>query len=278
MSKALVIKNADFSQNKVTTVVFNDIPCTGVAFLSSSVTLSALGEAEIAYTITPANTTDAILLVSSDPTVVSVSGTTLTVVGIGSCVLTLTCGSHSATCNVTVDIYENPEYVAGVVMTETNDGDTGLDLSGSSKRIVAAKYLSDTSFTLPIEKLGTIVPNDDWAPIPIPSNASKIHIECSKVYNGNNHGIYFFEDTDVKFQKTNYYTVILSSAQLPYSGAVGDKYINTDVSIPTGAMGYIIGIRQDVPYNNVFDNCTTEAEVKQVVETNFTPSIHYLTE
>lgn len=280
MSKALVIKNADFSQNKVATVVFNDIPCTGVAFSSSSVTLSELGEAEIAYTITPSNTTDAVLLTSSDSTVVSVNGTTLTVVGIGSCVLTLTCGSYTATCNVTVDIYGDFNYLAGTFMY---NGDSelgyGVNISGSSKRISGAKHLSDTDFNIGFPNLvqSGIIPLEVYAPIPIPQNANKIHFNGTKLYAGTNHNVHFFSDTLETFSKdNNTYVKEISRSEVPHTTSGGVTTINADVSIPVGAKGYVFTLRQHPDYASAFDNCTTAEDVTEIIEGTFNISVHYL--
>lgn len=282
MGKALVIKNADFSSNKVTTVTFNDIYCTGVEFASSEVTLTATGEAEVEYTITPSNTTDEVHISSSDASVVSVSDNVLTVNGIGSCILTLSCGNYTDQCEVTVDIYENPVYYTAYIGSASDGSEhTGVLISGSSKRIVVGKKLSDTDFTEPIPKIAAqnIIPSDPSAPIPIPNNTQKIHIEGMHLYSGTFHYIVFFEDTDETFQNgANTYTTILSKSTLEYTTVGGETLINQDIEVPANAKGFLIGLRQHPNYDSTLDACTMEAEVKTLCEGTFGISIHYLEE
>lgn len=273
MSKALVIKNADFSANKVTTITFDEeVPCTGVSFGSASVSLSSLGQASIPYTVTPSNTSDTLSFASSDNSVIAVNGTTFTAVGIGTCTLTATCGSYSDTCTVTVNVVESPVYVAGFMSEATNGNDTGVWFSSSSKRIVLAQSFANTDFTKAIEQgnMGGIE-YGALAPLQIPNNATKIHVECSNLYNGNN-SVYFFDDTDVQFVSgANTYTKVLSTVTLQVSAGA----INTDVTIPEGARGAIVAFRQKVDYNQIFANCTSEAEVKAIVDETFHAVVSY---
>lgn len=110
MARTLVIKNADFSANKVTTVTFASVPCTGIAFASDTITITDQQPVEVEYTVTPSDTTDSITWASSNTNVVTVSEGVLTVVGVGSCTITATCGSFSATATVTVSITANPNW------------------------------------------------------------------------------------------------------------------------------------------------------------------------
>lgn len=281
MAKALVIKNADFSANKVTTVTFNDIACTGVEFDSSSVTLSDLGEATVGYTITPSNTTDSVTLTSSNPSVLSVSGTTLTVVGIGTCTLTLSCGGHTAICTVTVDIYEDSMYVASFLSTAIDNSTNyvGACISGSSKRITTVKLLSDTNFSRAFANISEqgIIPLNDYAPIPIPENTTSIHVEATNLYNGEGSFILFYSDTDTTFVTgENTYIQALSKLELQRSTTGGVTSVDSDIVIPEGAKGYTIQLRQHPDYNTIFNNCVTEADVKAIVDNTFHVSVHYL--
>lgn len=276
MGKALVIKNADFSACAVTTITFDEeVPCTGVAFDSATVTLTELGTASIGYTLTPSNTTDTVTLTSSDTSVITVSGTTVTAVGIGTATLTLTCGSYSATCTVTVEVAETPLYMACIVGTTTDSSDnTGIFLGASNRRVVLAKSLSDTSYTTPIYQADNVdISYGNVGPIEIPENVTKIHVECSNLY-GSGHYIYFFETTDNTFTSgSDTYTIVLSYATLSVSGSS----LNTDVAVPEGATGYLVYCRPSVTYASAFSECTTATEVATVMEETFAPSVTYLT-
>lgn len=104
MAKTLIIKGANFSTNKLTTVEFSDIPCTGISLSESSVSFTDYTSETIICTVTPADTTDSVVWASSDETVATVENGVITPVGIGNCTITATCGEESATVSVTVAI------------------------------------------------------------------------------------------------------------------------------------------------------------------------------
>lgn len=99
---ALVLKGADFSANKVTTITISeeDKPCTGITLDQSSVTVTALGDFTLSATVTPADTTDDVIWTSSDETVATVTNDIVSVVGLGTATITATCGNQTATCTV----------------------------------------------------------------------------------------------------------------------------------------------------------------------------------
>lgn len=113
MSKALIIKGADFSTNKVTTITFGSVPCEGISFASDTITITDQNPVTVEYTLTPSNTTDIVEWASSDTDVVTVSGGVLTVIGIGTATLTATCGNYTATATVTVNIAYIPSWEFG---------------------------------------------------------------------------------------------------------------------------------------------------------------------
>lgn len=104
MGKALVIKGANFSANKVTTVEFGDIPCEGISLSQSVINISSFDSVEVECTVTPANTTDQVVWESSNINVLTVDNGVITPVGIGSCTIKATCGNYSASADVTVNI------------------------------------------------------------------------------------------------------------------------------------------------------------------------------
>lgn len=103
MSIAMVIKQADFSVNKLATVqLIDDIPCTGITINKTSTEIST-AETLIA-SVTPVNTTDTVTWASSDTTVATVNNGVVSAVSSGYATITATCGNYSATCAVTVAI------------------------------------------------------------------------------------------------------------------------------------------------------------------------------
>lgn len=84
-------------------VAGEEIAATGIALSETSVSLAQYKRATLTATLTPAEATTAIIWVSSDETIVTVTKGELTAVGIGSATITATAGEGvSATCEVTV--------------------------------------------------------------------------------------------------------------------------------------------------------------------------------
>lgn len=111
MSKTIVIKGADYTANKLDTVTFASIPCTGISLDKNAVNIASMQTREtIIPTLTPANTTDSIIWTSSDTDVVTVENGVITPVGLGTATVTATCGNHSANVAVTVVIIASPKY------------------------------------------------------------------------------------------------------------------------------------------------------------------------
>ena len=103
MARTLVIKNANFSANKLTTVTLNDKGCTAIALDVDTLAITSIGSTgTLTATVTPADTTDAIVWTSSDENVATVLNGVVTAVGCGSATITATCGDFSAVCAVTV--------------------------------------------------------------------------------------------------------------------------------------------------------------------------------
>lgn len=116
MSHALVIKNVNFATNKVANISFVDpVPCTGISLALDTVSITDYDPVTLEYTVTPSDTTDPIEWATSDDRVVSVSNGELTVVGIGSCTVTVTCGDFSDSATVTVSLSCTPIWYGAVV-------------------------------------------------------------------------------------------------------------------------------------------------------------------
>lgn len=185
MATTLVIKNANFSANKLATVSFGgDIPCEGITLSDETKTLSAIGEsATLTATLIPANTTDTVTWSTSDSNVVNVVDGVITAVSIGEAVITATCGTQTASCAVSVEVV--PDFVVvgafnarkatgGVlnecVTTQTGQGKNGIiagNSSDESKRTVDRNGGSQ----------GELDSNFRFVPIPIPAGAKRVKLE-----------------------------------------------------------------------------------------------------
>lgn len=102
MSKALVIKGANFSANKVETVTIGEsVPCTDISLSESAIALDTLNETvTLVATLTPSNTTDNLSWASSNENVATVADGVVTCVGVGSATVTATCGNQNAMVSV----------------------------------------------------------------------------------------------------------------------------------------------------------------------------------
>lgn len=109
MGRALVLKNVNFSENKLDTVQIGDsIPCTGITLSQNSISFTKLGSVTLTATLTPANTTDTLVWSTSDSSVATVSNGIVNALGLGTATITATCGSQTATCTVSVSVSLSP--------------------------------------------------------------------------------------------------------------------------------------------------------------------------
>lgn len=185
MSKALVIKGANFTANKIETIVIEEsIPCTSIVLSEESVQFSAIGETrKITATVAPVDTTDSIQWLSSNEDVAVVTNGSIECVGVGTAVVTAICGERTAYCDVTSTVTIN----ADSIYSHTNGlYADGTDLAASPvKDYVNAKsndrgrvYFSATNVL--DGKLaygggsGTVI--EGAYPMPIPNGASHITI------------------------------------------------------------------------------------------------------
>lgn len=106
MSKALIIRGADFTTNALDHVTFDVIHATGIELSDSSVSFTAIGETKrLTYTVEPSDTEDVVQFISSDTDVATVTPSGLiNVVGCGACTITAMAGSVFATCTVSVQV------------------------------------------------------------------------------------------------------------------------------------------------------------------------------
>lgn len=180
LSKALVIMDADFSENKLGTVaLFTPIPCTGLTLDKSTVAFTKYGETEsLTVNKTPSDTTDAVVWSSSDEDVATVSGGVITAVGVGTCTITAACGNREATCEVTAKvIYEESDlYRAngyGIICNPWNTNRMSAQASaGYGAFAMGTNVLGNKKLAYD----GASVLGQDVYPIPLPKGASSLKI------------------------------------------------------------------------------------------------------
>lgn len=106
MSKVLVIKGADFSENALDTVQFDVVRCTGITLDKATLSLDAIGAvATLVPTVLPSDCEESVYWTSSNTDCCTVTQNgVVTVVGVGTATVTARCGSYAATCAVSVEI------------------------------------------------------------------------------------------------------------------------------------------------------------------------------
>lgn len=176
MAKTFVVSGANYANSALDVVSLSgSAPCTAIELSASTATVSNLvdGSITLTATATPANTTDSISWQSSDETIVAVSGGTLTAIAPGTATITVTCGSCSATCEVTSRIFlvDNIAKVAGLWAGCDNyykAGGNGLPYTdpSASRCLIAA-----TTGTLSLY-------NSQYYPVMIPSNTTKVRVDA----------------------------------------------------------------------------------------------------
>lgn len=181
MAKTLVIKGANYSANALAVVSFDeDTPCTGISLTESAYTFTGYTPVTAEYTVTPADTTDAVTWASSDTSVATVSDGVITPVGLGTATITVTCGNFSDTATVTVALAYIPSFQflylgIGTQATYTNTAVNGRMIAFGSG-VQATEYLCLATSS-----------GQDIPAIKLPPNTASVKISASdptKLYNG----------------------------------------------------------------------------------------------
>lgn len=183
MSKALVIKGANFSVNKVETIEISEpIPCTGITLSQASFSSIALGtEVTLTATVVPVDTTETVVWNTSDANVATVENGVVTITGVGTATITATCGTQSANCSVssTVVIVVDDLYTAenGYRYSNSMDLNAGKNHIGRGADAASRLYWSATNITDGYRAFFN-TQNDGRYVIPIPTGAEKIEIDA----------------------------------------------------------------------------------------------------
>ena len=146
MGRALVIKNVDFSTNKLDTVTYDDpIPCESIELDQSTITVSEIGDTvTLTATVLPADTTDTVVWVSSDTNVAEVNGGVVTVKGIGTATITAKCGNQTATASVNQTSLQFTDIVT-VSGVKASESQSVLWLYGNSGDATIGKAYTNAS-------------------------------------------------------------------------------------------------------------------------------------
>lgn len=101
-------------------------PCTNIILNNSTLTLTNKTPQTLIATLTPTDTTDEVIWTVNPIGICTVDNGVVTAIKDGNCVVTATCGTKSATCNVTVTGIEEPPAVETTLTKNVTRG-KGLD-------------------------------------------------------------------------------------------------------------------------------------------------------
>ena len=223
MAKTLIIKDADYSNNALTQVLFDTVPCTGITLDKETLSIVTTGNtASLTATKSPADTTDAVTWSTSDSNVATVSNGTVTAVGIGTATITVSCGEYSDTCAITVTEFMDKDILKKMCpayITDANkisgggNGITGISTTstyanrGSLAASSGEKYVNDFN-------------GDHFYAYPLPKNTARIKITDTG-------------STGIKTQTIYWYNSQTSSTASGYEnmcGVLGDTVLSSESS------------------------------------------------
>lgn len=92
-------------------------PCTGITLSASELTFTAEGSQTLIATVTPEDCSDTITWESDNPSVATVNDGVVTVIANGTAIITAKCGSHSASCTVSVSGLVEPVPCTGITLS-----------------------------------------------------------------------------------------------------------------------------------------------------------------
>lgn len=130
-----------------------DVPCTGITLNTNTLTFTGSDTQTLTVTKTPSNTTDKVTYTTNPTGIVVVNNGVITPIKNGSTVITVTCGSKTATCNVTVTGISTTVAVQSVSL---NKNTTTINV-GETETLVAT--ISPTNATNQNVTWGTDAPN-----------------------------------------------------------------------------------------------------------------------
>lgn len=193
MAKALVIKSADFSENRLARVALGDVDyCTGITLDKSMITSTEIDAAEtLTATVSPANCTEEVFWASSNNMVATVNNGVVTFVGLGTATISATCGEHAATCEVVVDNVV-VDTAATFAYIKNKDGNDYAWFSAPyyDKLTYADRVPTDSSrLRLTYDSLQT-----DYfiAPLVMPTGVSQVTVKANNVKSQYSCYIFFF--------------------------------------------------------------------------------------
>lgn len=250
MGKALVVKNVNFATNKLDTItLLEDVPCTGISLDKATLSLTAIGSTgTIIATVTPLDTTDSIVWTTSDAAVVTVTNGVVIQTGVGTAIITATCGQQTASCTVSAVNTFVFTYEIGVYNTKSETSGQDFVVKEAYTNAYCAIYSESTTEKY-IKGSGTT-----YYPIIIGAGAEKVTIT---VPNDIKPTVWFVNSTeacDYSASHIDYavYAKLISGDNSPYDGTV--PVGNRVVTVPSGADAICISLQKPGSGNTISDS------------------------
>lgn len=136
------------------------VPCTNITLNNTTLSFTTTDAQTLTATLTPTNTTDKVVWTVNPTGICTVNNGNVTPIKNGTCVITATCGSHSATCNVTVSgIIEKvvpTTWTNGYLLRVKNEGSlSDMGTVKTTSTDIASDFIPCTendTFTIEMEK------------------------------------------------------------------------------------------------------------------------------
>ena len=255
MSKALVIKGVDFSDQKVTTVNFlEEIPCTGISLSESTKSMSSVNSTFTLIPITtPLNTTDQVLWSTNNANIATVANGVVTQTGVGTVVITASCGGYTATCTITATNVLTFDYELQAQAAKVDI--TGRDYNALVKAAgVSANYgaiFSKTGSNKKIYNSSNGAVEGSVYPLSLGGNATTLTITVPSSIRAT---VWFVdENTACTYSASSSsfaaYAKYISGDSTPYDSSV--SLGNRTVSVPEGANAVNITLQKPGSGNSV---------------------------
>lgn len=179
MAKTLVISGADYSDSALDVVTFPQVvPCTALSLSPDSVSFVNIGDtAAITATPTPANTTDMLSWKSSNENVATVEDGVITIHGIGTAIITATCGkiTDTITINQSTLRVTNLKFVSGIYPDRLSAEYPLLQVSNNTNATTVGQVLTDDGKDLRVRN-GTA---SEIQSIRVPYGANKVRLHTT---------------------------------------------------------------------------------------------------
>lgn len=136
------------------------VACTGITLSESTLSFTSGNPVTLTAAVEPADTTDAVVWTSSNPSVATVNNGVVTPIGEGNATITATCGSQTATCSVSVSsLYFSITLVGtGATLTPTTNINPNAPYTGTLT--INAGYVLDS---IVVEMGGTDVTTSSYS-------------------------------------------------------------------------------------------------------------------